>query len=484
MDTSGSLANPYQQRRTLQGTPHGINSTPGSCADSRNHSSAAATTTSTSCYYSISSLSSPLALQSVPYNASVDQKKFLQKQNSSSYSTSMSSNTAVITNPYKKMRMVTQCASSSSSEKIKSLHQTTPKPINTVVTNPYVKPKKITTASTSTSSISLNDFRTPNNRVRIQTKPSAPMIIEEYPNTQPKRPLHDTNITMEQSSLITPMPRVRLTSPCHQSHTPSLSSSVPLQRQHEGGEIRKLFLVEALTEDFKTNQRIMSDQSSKHRTIMKGSTLSRQIQIMGHVMTEPYSVVYQGEDYIAFCFDDGTAMVDVLYKNHSLEKLQKHEQLLSSLSLPPLMQQQVKMGSCIDCKGTIQYVRTFHGKDHDNEDKYDAVVPCFIVYSISFVMDPNLEVLRMSHLAHGVNSKKRTMDMLFGNDNVQRKLVDNVRLLHLIGVSPPKGLTRKDLEVLFQIETEEEKWHLMSELKALQSSYDIYTSRDGAYMPI
>lgn len=259
-----------------------------------------------------------------------------------------------------------------------------------------------------------------------------------------------------------------------------------------------MFLVEALKE-------LKDDAASDS---LQNSTMdsSLRIQIMGHVTSEPYSLVYEGEDVIAFCLDDGTAMVDVLYKNHPLQstKNPKTEQLLSSLSLPPLPQ--VKMGSCIDCKGILQYVRLLNVNHGGERDKYE-LVPCFVVHSISFVVDPNMEVLRMTQLIHvGKKQSKIPSDLtarsasdwtssvafhetvkdrtLYMFGNAQRKVVDSMRLLHLICVSTPKGLTRKDLEVLFQIETEEERWCLVSELNALQSNYDIYTSRNGSYLPL
>jgi hypothetical protein len=273
-----------------------------------------------------------------------------------------------------------------------------------------------------------------------------------------------------------------------------------MQRQSGGETI--MFLAEALKEA--KNDDITIDSSQNITMKSSGGRRRRRIQIMGHVTSEPYSVLYQGEDYITFCLEDGTASVDVLYnhkQNHSFlqSTSPKKEQLLSFLSLPPLSQ--VKMGSCIDCKGFLQYVRSLDANHYGEKHEYNNIVPCFIVHSISFVVDPNIEVLRMTQLIHygkkqqnwsnvssqGTcnNIQERTLYM-FGRGNVQQrtKVVDGVRLLHLIGVSRPKGLTRNELEVLFEIETEEDRRCLMSEIKALQSSYDIYVSRDGAYLPM
>jgi hypothetical protein len=568
METSRPLSNPYQQRRPLhqqeeephhsqwsssldkdhtghdlKGTKRPLpqessfsqtslqrNTCEASLSEERSHRmnarhSAAVDSSddsSTMCYYSISSLSSPLV--SFPVTSNVGRESLQKKPFSCPLELSKK---RVIANPYKKIKTTTQstnnvlrqstnipkcndhgehlssstttgyetlvsrrieCESATQNRETKPVGSTG----SSVIANPYLKSKN----TTPVLGLS-NNFHNPNHRVPMQTKNTEPLV--EYTKTQQQQQQQGTYqdkspcLLGTSSFLITPTTKPRNLS-CHPNHA-TLSCTPP--QQQIGGET-VMFLVEALKE-------LKDDATSDS---LQNSTIksSLRIQIMGHVMSEPYSLVYQGEDFITFCLDDGTAMVDVLCKNHSLQstKNPRKEQLFSSLSLPPLPQ--VKMGSCIDCKGILQYVRLLNVNHGGERDKYE-LVPCFVVRSISFVVDPNMEVLRMTQLIHvGKKQSKIPSDLtarstsdwassvafhgtvkdrtlyIFGN--AQRKVVDSMRLLHLICVSTPKGLTRKDLEVLFQIETEEERRCLMLELNALQSNYDIYTSRSGAYLPL
>ena len=256
-------------------------------------------------------------------------------------------------------------------------------------------------------------------------------------------------------------------------------------------------------------------------------TSQRLVQIMGLIVTDPCGAKYakpsqtkdkdkdlssSPESKIAFCFDDGTSMIDALYedtssstKHYSSNKLEM-QQLLSNLGLP--QPRQIKKGDTIDCIGFIQCVRYTQRNGL-----------CFIVQSVSFFSDPNLETLRIAQIAHGQKFATKTPSddgckikinrssvnpmtpnrlttgmYVFGNLKGRKSCpiiyepdkvhVDLKRLMHFINLSRPRGLTFDQLESIFHFETVQEVCALRNSLKMLQTNYEIYISRTGSYLPL
>ena len=282
-----------------------------------------------------------------------------------------------------------------------------------------------------------------------------------------------------------------------------------------------MFLHEAIQRANNDNDANINNDDTTTRTSQ------RLVQIMGLIVTDPCGAKYakpsqtkdkdkdfssSPESKIAFCFDDGTAMIDALYedisssaKHYSSNKLEM-QQLLSNLGLP--QPRQIKKGDTIDCIGFIQCVRSSQRNGL-----------CFIVQSVSFFSDPNLETLRIAQIAHGQKFATKTPSddgckikinrssvnpmtpnrlttgmYVFGNLKGRKSCpiiyepdkvhVDLKRLMHFINLSRPRGLTFDQLESIFHFETVQEVCALRNSLKMLQTNYEIYISRTGSYLPL
>ena len=284
-----------------------------------------------------------------------------------------------------------------------------------------------------------------------------------------------------------------------------------------------MFLHEAIHRANNDNDANINSEDTTTRTSQ------RLVQIMGLIVTDPCGAKYakpsqtkdkdkdfgsSPESKIAFCFDDGTSMIDALYedtssstKHYSSNKLEM-QQLLSNLGLP--QPRQIKKGDTIDCIGFIQCVRSSQRNGL-----------CFIVQSVSFFSDPNLETLRIAQIAHGQKFATKTPSddgcirkikinrslvnpmtpnrlttgmYVFGNLKGRKSCpiiyepdkvhVDLKRLMHFINLSRPRGLTFDQLESIFHFETVQEVCALRNSLKMLQTNYEIYISRTGSYLPL
>jgi len=274
-----------------------------------------------------------------------------------------------------------------------------------------------------------------------------------------------------------------------------------------------MFLVEAMKEA----------KDSLHKSSIE--SVQRMVQIQGIVVTGPYNtrISYNENDAkdqesastsvkakLAFCLDDGTSMIDVLYASSYESKDDQGNEsekikLLSSLSLPPL--REVTKGDRVDCRGFIQYVQL---ESRNDDAKDQTPVPCFMVDSVSFVSDPNHEILRMAQISYArrMSSKDRCKAPVgfsrpqkviqgmhvFGNPKGRKSspiiyepnkvFVDLARLMHLINLSKPKGLTFHHLETIFHLNTVQDICALRNSLKMLQANYEIYVSRTGSYLPM
>lgn len=242
----------------------------------------------------------------------------------------------------------------------------------------------------------------------------------------------------------------------------------------------------------------------------------RAVRIQGVVMTDPTNVCYNdnhrnssaGTKRLAFCLDDGSCVIDVLYekscgknKKEQIDELEKLN-FLSSLSLTPL--REVAKGDRIECRGYIQYVQS--------NDQQSTSTPCFFVGSVSFISDPNHEILRIAQIDYSrrislkdgnkmpveprFSCPKRVTEGMhvFGNAGGRKAspiiyegdkvLVDPDRLMHLISLSKPDGLTFQNLETIFHFDTVQEICALRNSLKMLQANYAICISRTGSYLPM
>jgi len=250
------------------------------------------------------------------------------------------------------------------------------------------------------------------------------------------------------------------------------------------------------------------------------------VRIQGIVTTDPFITTYKdqkhgvrtaAEETLAFMFDDGTATIDALYTTTPMKcipgldpqnyEMAKHK-LLTLLSLPPL--RKIALGDRVDCTGYIQYVRSNSNSSQESIAKKRKLTPCFMVELVSFVSDPNLEALRIAQITRvkpktvqdcttlGNSTQPRPRPcketvFVYGNPGrkpspiiyeTKRVYVDPVRLFHLINLSPPTGLTLNDLEMLFHLDTVQQSCALRNGLKMLQTNYEIYVSRTGAYLPL
>jgi hypothetical protein len=228
------------------------------------------------------------------------------------------------------------------------------------------------------------------------------------------------------------------------------------------------------------------------------------VQIYGIAVSEPMSTPYNSQTYFAFCFDDGTAMIDALYMDHSHQNNNDcqdrvKEKVLLSLNLPMLIRK-VTTGARIECRGYIQYPPSRPQNSHESQSKAN---PCFIVDSIAFVTDPNLEALRVAqisylkkypHSAVGGSAVPQRLDdkmYVFGSPQdkpLQEKSsndsADRERIIHLISLSKPKGLSCDELQLLLSVQTQKSDRKLQNELKLLQDDFEIYVSRDGSFLPM
>ena len=63
-------------------------------------------------------------------------------------------------------------------------------------------------------------------------------------------------------------------------------------------------------------------------------------------------------------------------------------------------------------------------------------------------------------------------------------MVNTDYIFNLIRCSRPKGITQKDLIVLLDCETDEQRQALNEGLEQLRIDYDIFISNSGAYLPL
>jgi hypothetical protein len=227
------------------------------------------------------------------------------------------------------------------------------------------------------------------------------------------------------------------------------------------------------------------------------------VQIYGIAVSEPISTLYKSQESLAFCLDDGTATIDVLYVdptdvNHNGNQKRFKDNFLSSLNLQP--KRIVTKGARIECRGCIRFFPSDH---QDSDGIQPKLTPCYIVDSIAFATDPNFEALRTAQISYlkknpgfakggsAVPQKLEDKMYVLGNpekvyrseDNAESS-VDRHRLFHMISLSKPKGLSYDELGLLLSVQSLEEAHVLQNELKVLQDSFEIYVSREGAFLPM
>jgi len=298
-----------------------------------------------------------------------------------------------------------------------------------------------------------------------------------------KSPFLRTRFTLDHNStLVTPTRSPSVKSPFRELRQPTIT-----------------FLIGAMK---KAKDDFLVQQSNSLYDEIQQSPQPQYVQIYGIAVSEPISTLYKSQESLAFCLDDGTATIDVLYVdptdvNHDENQKRFKDNFLSSLNLPP--KRIVTKGARIECRGCIR----FFPSDHQDSDLIQPRLnPCYIVDSIAFATDPNFEALRTAQISY----LKKNPGFAKGGSAVPQKLevktyvlenpedraarseenaessVDRHRLFHLISISKPKGLSCDELGLLLSIQSLEEANVLQNELKVLQDSFEIYVSREGAFL--
>lgn len=336
---------------------------------------------------------------------------------------------------------------------------------------------------------------------RIHSVSSDPGQTHALTSINEKQPLSNQRITTCSRFISSKSPFIRTRfTPDHNSTlvTPTRSPSVKSQ-------FRKLrqptitFLNGAMK---KAKNDLLNQQSnSLHDEIPQSP---QYVQIYGIAVSEPISTLYELQESLAFCLDDGTATIDVLYAdptdvNHDDNQNRVKDNFLSSLNLPP--KRIVTKSARIECRGCIRFFPSTH---QDSDGIQPRLTPCYIVDSISFATDPNFEALRTAQISYlkknpgyaegGSAVPQKLEDRMYVLGNPEDKAarsednagssVDRHRLFHFISISKPKGLSSDELELLLSIQSSEEANELQNELKVLQDSFEIYVSREGAFLPM
>lgn len=299
-----------------------------------------------------------------------------------------------------------------------------------------------------------------------------------------KNPFLRTRFTPDHNStLVTPTRSPSVKSPCRELRQTTVT-----------------FLIGAMK---KAKDDFLVQQSNSLYDEIPHSPQPQYVQIYGIAVSEPISTLYKSQESLAFCLDDGTATIDVLYVdptdvNHNGNQKRFKDNFLSSLNLQP--KRIVTKGARIECRGCIRFFPSDH---QDSDGIQPKLTPCYIVDSIAFATDPNFEALRTAQISYlkknpgfakggsAVPQKLEDKMYVLGNpekvyrseDNAESS-VDRHRLFHMISLSKPKGLSYDELGLLLSVQSLEEAHVLQNELKVLQDSFEIYVSREGAFLPM
>lgn len=226
---------------------------------------------------------------------------------------------------------------------------------------------------------------------------------------------------------------------------------------------KKQFLVDALENFFSLQKNTASSSEQKNDFI----------QIQG--------VAISGiDDAASFELDDGTAKIKAVLRKNDTSSSMDHN-LLSRLGLSPL--RSIEKGCRIDCKGTIQR----------QPPSTENII--FLIDSYSFCTDPNSETLHTAQIIHDTHSSQSDTcksiieevfenQLIFKRDKTNGIIVNEKRILELIHLSKPLGLSSNDLSHLCNVRLKEEAAALENSLAFLQSSFEVFLSREGKFVPM
>lgn len=304
----------------------------------------------------------------------------------------------------------------------------------------------------------------------------------------------------------------------------------------------RMFLSEAIHCAWETKPETKIDDDTSSSTPLpitndKGRT--QLLRIMGIVVTNPSLSKYESSDRItaqycwAFLLDDGTAIIDVVLmsgedRREEKSVLQKGDhqhvkEFKKNIDYRP-SQLELSEGDCVDCIGKIEYSNlhvhangdVIEGvcqqalskkdskkcltKDHKNEYQNAVFEPvaCFVARTVSKVSDPNIFILRMAELSFsaerslgiddGISNEggkaNETGIYMYGDLMAEDPNKERSRILDLMQLSRPDGLSENELATLLGCEKVEECNSLRHWLGDMHANFEIYQNKDGSYLPL
>ena len=307
-------------------------------------------------------------------------------------------------------------------------------------------------------------FPTPRQAKSVQTKTTA---NENYVKNVNGRP--NTNFSSSTNKAGRPRAIVTVKSPFERRKlgmvTPSkfLEQCKSQKSPSSNRRAKKLFLVDALENFFSLQKNTASSNEQTHDLI----------QIQGVAISDV-------DDAASFELDDGTAKIKAVLRKNDISRSIDHN-LLSRLGLSPL--RSIQKGCRIDCKGTI--LRQPSSTENIR----------FLIDSFSFCTDPNSETLHTAQIIYDKHSAQSDSyksiiegafrnQIIFTRDKTNGIIVNEKRILELIHLSKPHGLSSNDLSHICNIRLKEEAVALENSLASLQSSFEVFLSREGKFVPM
>jgi len=249
-----------------------------------------------------------------------------------------------------------------------------------------------------------------------------------------------------------------------------------------------------------------------------------------------------------FLLDDGTALIDVVLVGEGEEgnadderPVPETERSNEGVGSPP--RPEFAEGDCVDCVGAIECVRLPQGDERSDGTIVTAdgdggrstpprndgggagvtvgdatglmadggfeAVSCFLVRTVSSVSDPNMFALRMAELTYVAGHDRRSTSLpgarfddgdgmdggegtaanetgiyMYGGLLSRDPNKERSRILYLVQLSRPDGLSESELAVLLGYETAQECDSLRYWLGDMHANFEIYQNKERSYLPL